>query len=331
MKKIKARAHSNIALVKYWGKRNVALNLPAVASISITLDSLFTETEVTIDQSISNDELILNGQQAVDKDLQRLSSFMDIVRSRAGSSLKALVTSTNNFPTSAGLASSASSFACLALAASKGLNLDLSNTQLSELARLGSGSAARSIFGGFVEMKLGEKADGSDAAAFQLKPQKYWDLTVLIAITSEEKKKTGSTDGMESSRLSSPYYQPWVESSVPDMEEMRIAIENKDFTKMADVSEFSCLKMHALALASNPGLLYWNGSTVNLIHKIRSLRASGIPVFFTIDAGPQLKAICPTEYTDSVNSLLQEEPGVKKIIESGIGPDAIVLEETSGN
>lgn len=331
MKKIKARAHSNIALVKYWGKRNIQLNLPAVASISITLDSLYTETEINIDESLKSDELILNGEKATEKDNKRLSTFLDIIRKKSGCDQKAYVNSINNFPTSAGLASSASSFACLALAACRAMDLNLSNNQLSEFARLGSGSAARSIFGGFVEMKLGEKGDGSDSFAFQLYPKDHWDLSVLIAITSEKKKKTGSTDGMESSRLSSPYYKAWVESSIGDMSGMRTAIQKKDFEKVADISEFSCLKMHALALASNPGLIYWNGTSVNLMHKIRALRDEGIPVFFTIDAGPQVKAVCPASHADIVKSALKEEPGVKKIIQTGIGGDAAILEETNGH
>ena len=328
MNKIKARAHSNIALVKYWGKRDIDLNLPAVASISITLDALYTETEISLDGAHPNDELILNGEIASDKDTKRLSTFLEIIRQKSNTKLKAVVKSFNNFPTSAGLASSASSFACLALAASKAMNLNLSNGELSELARIGSGSAARSIFGGFVEMKLGEKNGGSDSVAFQLHPKDYWDLTILIAVTSEKKKKTGSTDGMELSRKSSPYYKPWIESSYLDIDEMREAIKNKDFQKVAEVSEFSCLKMHALALSSKPGLLYWNGTTVNLIHKIRSLREKGIPVFFTIDAGPQVKAICATEYAEKVKSVLNEENNVKRVIETHIGGDAVILEDS---
>jgi len=329
MKKIKARACSNIALVKYWGKRNIELNLPAVASISITLDSLYTDTSVDFKKELTADQLILNGETASQKDTARLSGFLDLIRKKAGINDFAYVDSINNFPTSAGLASSASSFACLTLAASRAANLDLNNNELSEYARIGSGSAARSVFGGFVEMKLGQKDDGSDAIAYPLYPKEHWDLTVLIAITSEKKKKTGSTDGMESSRLTSPYYQSWIDSSQVDIDEMRQAITDKDFEKVADVSEFSCLKMHALALATNPGLIYWNGTTVNLMHKVRAMREEGIPVFFTIDAGPQLKAICPTEFAAKIETVLMEDTGVKRIIKTSLGGDAIILEESN--
>jgi len=247
MKKIIARAHSNIALVKYWGKRNIPLNLPAVASISITLDGLFTETSVQFNDANSSDSLLLNGENALEKDRARLSNFLDLIRFRSGIKKYASVESSNNFPTSAGLASSASSFACLALASTKAAEYSASKNELSELARLGSGSAARSIYGGFVEMDLGVMEDGSDSIAHQLHPADYWDLKVIIAITSEKKKKTGSTDGMESSRLTSPFYQPWIDSSPKDITEMRSAIAHKDFGKVSDISEFSCLKMHALA------------------------------------------------------------------------------------
>ncbi len=176
-------------------------------------------------------------------------------------------------------------------------------------------------------MRLGEKEDGSDSFAYQLYPPEHWDLRVLIAITSEEKKKTGSTDGMELSRTTSPYYQRWVDSSVNDMDEMRAAVEKRDFEAVADISEFSCLKMHALALASRPGVLYWNGTTVDLVHEIRMLRSEGCAVFFTIDAGPQVKAICTAPEASRVKERLQALPGVKRILESKLGPDAKVLEE----
>ncbi len=327
MKKVKAKAHSNIALVKYWGKRNIPLNLPAVASISITLDRLFTETLVMFDPELKKDTLVLNETLASEKDTKRMSQFLDLIRKKSNEKCGAYVESTNNFPTSAGLASSASSFACLALAASNAADLKLTKNELSELARLGSGSAARSIFGGFVEMDLGSKEDGSDATAHPLFAKEHWGLSVLIAITSEQKKKTGSTDGMESSRLTSPFYNSWIESSNNDINEMREAITNKDFEKVAEVSEFSCLKMHALALATNPGLIYWNGTTVETMHFIREMRENGTPVFFTIDAGPQVKAICPTKYAAEVKEKIKQIPGVIRVIETGLGGGAIIVEE----
>ncbi len=325
MQKISARAHSNIALIKYWGKKDVALNIPAVGSISIALAGLFTETAVQPSTELKTDSFILNDQPAPARDSQRLSLFLDRVRRMSGKHIFFEVESVNNFPTSAGLASSASGFAALALAATGAAGLELTPTELSRLARLGSGSAARSIFGGFVEMVAGSKDDGSDAVAHMLYPADYWDLSVLIAVTSEKQKKTGSTDGMELSRHTSPYYRAWVSSSAEDIQEMHACLATKDFEKLADLSEYSCLKMHALAMASRPGLLYWNGVTLSLMHAIRELRHSGIPVFFTVDAGPQVKAVCPTPYLSRVKDGLENIPGVTRTIESALGSAAQLI------
>ncbi len=321
---IKARAHSNIALVKYWGKKNIALNTPAVGSISLCLDALYTETGVLFDPELERDELILNGRPATDRERTRVSAFLDLIRRESGKKQAARVESVNNFPTAAGLASSASAFAALALAASRAAGMTLGGRALSILARRGSGSAARSLFGGFVEMHRGQREDGSDAYAEPLYPAGYWPLHVIIAITSEKQKKTGSTDGMELSRLTSPYYQAWVDSSEDDLAAMRAALAGRDFQKLAEVSEFSCLKMHALALASNPGLIYWSADTLELLHWVRSLREQGTPVFFTIDAGPQLKIICPPDYSAAIVEQLSGHPAVERTIVSGLGPDARV-------
>jgi len=325
--KITAKANSNIALIKYWGKRDVALNLPAVGSISMTLEGLETTTTVAFTSRLSRDEFYLNNQPAGEKETARLSRFLDIIRGQAGSSLKAVVHSENNFPTAAGLASSASGFAALALAATRALGLELTATQLSELARKGSGSAARSVFGGFVEMQHGNKADGSDAVARPVAAESFWDVRLLIAITTTEKKKTGSTDGMELSRLTSPYYSAWIENQEKDLQEMRRAILARDFQKVGELSEFSCLKMHALAMSANPGLIYWNGTTVNAMHLIRELRHSGLPVYFTIDAGPQLKALCLPEAAQQVQEALSALKGVQTCLQSRPGPGAAIIRE----
>ncbi len=328
--KTTARAHSNIALVKYWGKRDVHLNLPAVGSISITLDRLFTETTVEFEDGLEKDLLLLNGQEASVKETSRIGTFMDLVRQETAVNSFARIESHNNFPTSAGLASSASAFAALSLAATHAAGLNLPPLRLSELARKGSGSAARSIYGGFVEMAKGERADGSDSAAYQLVEKDYWDIRVLILITSEEEKKTGSTDGMTLSRQTSPYYDAWVRSSPADLDEMRHAVINKDFELLGDLSEFSCLKMHALALAGRPGIIYWNSTTLELMNRIRSLREDGLPVYFTIDAGPQVKALCLPEGMDAVKQALADIPGVIRIIETGLGDGARLTGDIEG-
>ncbi len=324
---ITARAHSNIALVKYWGKRDTALNLPAVGSISMTLDGLHTTTSVQADDSLQDDILILNDQTANRKETLRVSRFLNLIRAMAGSHRKLRVESRNNFPTAAGLASSASGFAALALAATRAFNLKLSSGELSALARQGSGSAARSVFGGFVEMRRGKKEDGSDAYAVQIADQQHWDLRLIIAITTLERKKTGSTEGMELSRQTSPYYKAWMESASSDIQEMRSAILTRDFQKLGELSEFSCLKMHALALSSNPGIIYWNGATVEAMHVVRELRRSGVPVYFTIDAGPQLKALCLPEASLKVQQALLSIPGIHECLETKPGDGVHLMEE----
>ena len=329
--KATAKAYSNIAFVKYWGKRDTRLNLPAVGSISLTLDALYTITSVQFDKNLSEDELILNGQIAGGKETERITGFLNIVRRMSGIKHFARVSSKNNFPTAAGLASSASAFAALALAAATAVDLPLSKKELSILARQGSGSAARSVFGGLVEMKRGSAENGRDAFALQLAPPDYWDLRLLIAVTSETKKPVGSTAGMRLSEQTSPYYRAWLDASENDLREMRRAIRRKDFEKVGELCEFSALKMHALALSSNPGLIYWNGATVEGMHTIRSLRQSGLPVWFTIDAGPQLKALCLPETATKVSEALQNVAGVQRVIECRPGPDALVLNDEASS
>jgi len=321
-----AIAHANIALVKYWGKRDEALNLPAVGSISMTLKELFTKTSVEFRDDLETDYLILNGKHANPKQEGRISKFLNILREKAGLQRFAEIASENNFPTGAGLASSASGFAALAVAAARSLELDLSPTQLSELARRGSGSAARSIFGGFVEMKMGEKADGSDAVAVQLYDETYWPLEMLIIITSAAEKEIGSTEGMNLTAETSPYYRNWTDSAPADLEAMREAIKRKDFQQLGEISEYSCFKMHGLALSARPGLLYWNELTVRLIHEIRSLRRKGLPAYVTIDAGPQVKVICLPQYSEQIRRELEQVKGIKKILKTSIGPGARIVE-----
>jgi diphosphomevalonate decarboxylase len=315
----KVRARSNIALVKYWGKADPALNTPAVGSISITLKGLWTDTSIRFDDELAADRLVLDGRERADQ-LARVSRCLDLVRALAGVAAKAEVVSTNNFPTGAGLASSASGFAALVGAAAAALELDCSAKSLSILARRGSGSAARSIFGGYVEMHKGQAPDGSDSFAEPLADAAAWPLTVLVAITATGEKAVGSGRGMTRSADSSPYYAAWVDSHPPDLDAARAAIAARDFARLAQVAEASCLKMHAAAMSAEPPLLYWNGATVDCLRRIRQLRDQGVPVFFTIDAGPQVKAVCLPEAEGAVRAALEVEPGVREIIATGLGP-----------
>jgi len=316
--KSRVRARANIALIKYWGKADPELNTPAVGSISITLDGLWSDTEVEFDESLAFDTLVLDGESRSDQ-LERVSRCLDLVRSLAGSEIKARVSSENNFPTGAGLASSASGFAALTTAAAQALGLDLSSRDLSILARQGSGSAARSIFGGFVEMHAGTAVDGRDSFAEPLLPSERWPLEVVIAITERREKDIGSRSGMQRSAATSPYYSTWVATSGNDIRVGREAILEQNFELLADVAEHSCLKMHAAAMANRPPLVYWNPATLACMRAVQYLRADGLPVFFTIDAGPQLKAVCEASARSAVVEALNNVAGVEDVIVSGLG------------
>jgi len=320
-----AQAQPNIALVKYWGKRDARLNLPATGSLSITLESLWTRTRVVVEDSLEADTLSFDGRPARAAQTERVRRLLDDLRGRAGSRACARVETTNSFPTGAGLASSASGFAALVVAATEAFGLALDGAELSRIARAGSGSAARSIFGGFVEMHRGMAPDGRDAHASPLLAAEAWPLEVVIAITSTGEKEVGSTEGMTCTALTSPYYDAWVAGSDVDIAAARDAVAARDFGALADVSEHSCLRMHALALSADPGIVYWNGATVEALRRVRELRRSGSAVFFTIDAGPQLKAVCQPADAQRVADALRDIPGVVKVLRSGLGAGARLI------
>ncbi len=267
-----AIAHPNIALIKYWGKSDVAQNIPAVGSISITLDGLTTTTRVSFDPDLSEDRFLLSGRE-VPAMARRVSGCLDRLRGTVGSDLHAVVESDNDFPTAAGLASSASGFAALVVAADAALGASLPPSDLAELSRQASGSAARSIFGGFVELELigGERP----AETRQILAAGEWPLKVVVAVTEAGPKKIGSTEGMLLTEKTSPYYRAWVESSPGDLAEARRAIDARDFEALAEISESSCLKMHAVMLSARPGLVYWNGTTVECLRRVQGASRRG--------------------------------------------------------
>lgn len=322
-----ARAHSNIALAKYWGKRDAALNIPAVGSISITLDALHTDTTVTFAEDLAHDELWLNGErQAADNPgLRRAGIVLDLVRQRAVTELHAVVNSVNNFPTGAGLASSASGFAALAVAACAAAGIEQSPRELSILARRGSASAGRSLFGGYAELHAGVDTNGSDSFAEPLMVGDEWPLSVVVAITDTNQKSISSTDGMAATSATSPFYRAWVESSETVLNDMRAAIVSHDLELVGELTEHSCLALHSLMFTTRPALIYWNAATMAAIHTVRELRAGGVPVYFTIDAGPQVKALCRPEDAAAVAHALSNLPGVHEARITGLGPDAHVM------
>ena len=326
---VTAQAQPNIALIKYWGKRDTALNIPATSSLSLTLATLWTRTSVTFDPKLRADSLRLNHAEHPAA-LARASACLNVLRQRAATGHYAQVETHNNFPTGAGLASSASGFAALVLAASSALGLQLDRRELSILARRGSGSAARSLFGGFVTLVSGERDDGLDAYAEPLLSAEQWPLHVVVAVTSTQAKSIGSSTGMELSRQTSPFYSAWVDGADDDLTIAHNAVLARDFPALAAISEFSCMKMHAVMLASQPALLYWNGATVECMHAIRTLRErDGLGVFFTVDAGPQVKAICLPEDAARVAAALANIRGVAEVLSSPLGEGAALIDPVS--
>lgn len=315
---VTATACANIALIKYWGKRSVAENLPAAGSLSLTLDALRTTTTVELVEGA--DRLTLDGDPVEGKPLARITRFVDLVRAATGRSESVQVTSKNAFPTAAGLASSASAFAALAVAAARAFGLEASSKELSILARKGSGSAARSIFGRFARM-----TDGDDAHAF---PLEGIDLTLgaAIAVAKAGPKAIGSTEGMERTRETSPYHAAWIDTVNRDLGPAEQALRAGDVDRLAQIVEGNCLAMHANAMAARPGILYFRPATLWAIEEVRQLRAGGTPVFFTIDAGPHVVAFAPLEHLEAVATRLAGHPDVAEVITSGPGEGARVVE-----
>lgn len=319
-----ARAYANFALVKYWGKRDRALNLPDVGSISITLDALHTTTRVHVEDGLESDRLTLNGQPD-DVAARRARDLLDRIRLETGMDEFCRIESTNNFPTGAGLASSASGFAALVTAAVEVMAPGVGLSKRSEWARMGSGSAARSIFGGFVEMHKGVRADGADSIAEPILNGEAWPLEVVIAISQRGKKAVGSTEGMLRTATTSPFYRAWVEHQPADLDQARTAIRQRDFEALTAVSEGSALAMHGLAMSARPGLLYFNATTMACLHRVIELRSDGVSVFFTVDAGPQVKAVCLPGASRDVAEALSAVEGVTEVLTSTLGPAAHVV------
>lgn len=317
-----ALAHPNIAFIKYWGNRDNALRLPVNGSISMNLGGLFTRTTVSFQPSLPFDELIINGHSVVGKGLERVSYILDLVREKAGIKMNAEVMSENNFPSGAGIASSAAAFAALALSASKTAGLNLSEPELSVLARRGSGSASRSIPAGFVEWQMG--TDGEDSYAFSIAPADHWNLVDCVAIVSSAHKKTGSTEG-HAIAGTSPLQNARVADAPRRLDRCRNAILKKDFEAFANIIEHDSDMMHAVMMTSNPPLMYWQAATVEIFHHVREWRASGLPAGYTVDAGANVHVLCLGEYAKEVEKRLRELPGVSDVLVAGVGGAAKVV------
>ena len=318
-----ARANVNLALVKYWGKRDPLLNLPATGSISLTLEGLAVEARVAFGDAEA-DRLDIDGEPAVGDEAARLGRFMDLVRTEAGRRERVAVATRSTVPRGIGLASSAAAFAALALAGSRAAGLRLEAPALSALARRGSGSAARSIFGGFAEWRRGERADGRDSIAEPLAAPEHWDLRVVVAVTDPSRKPVSSRDGMARA-AASPFYPAWVAAAEADLATARDAIRARDLEGLGLLAESNAFRMHATGLGARPPLLYWRGATLECVHRVWALRADGVPAFFTIDAGPQVKVLCEPASAARVAEALASVPGVERVLTCVPGRGAEVL------
>jgi diphosphomevalonate decarboxylase len=320
-----ALAHPNIAFIKYWGNRDDDKRLPANGSISMNLDGLFTRTTVTWDETglTGSDTLTLNGTSVTGKGLERVSAFLDLIRGLAGFDLRAWVVSENNFPSGAGIASSASAFAALALAASRAAGLDLEPAVLSRLARRGSGSACRSIPGGFVEWTAG--ASDEDSYAVSIAPPEHWSLVDVIAIVSSAHKPTGSSEG-HALAGTSPLQAARVQDAPRRLSICREAILKRDFAALADIVELDSTLMHAVMMTSTPPLFYWQPGTLTVMQAVRAARASGLPVCCTIDAGPNVHVICEKAAAQETVKLVGSLRGVREVRAAQVGGPARLVE-----
>lgn len=308
-----ASAHANVALVKYFGKRDTVLNLPAAPSVSITLKPLNTVTRLGFADGDA-DVVLVQNELADEKVAHRISEYLKLFKKMSGIASAVCVHTENNFPTAAGLASSASGFAALAAGAAALYDLRFTESELSALARRGSGSAARSVCGGYVIWKKGERSDGSDSHAQCIAPPEHWDLRVLVGVTTTGPKAVGSTQAMEQTRTTSPYYGAWIDRTHEAAREAVDAIEKRDFEKLGDVTEQSALGMHAAMMAAQPPIVFLKGTTLEVFHLTRQLRKNGVGAYFTCDAGPQPKILCQAQDAAEIEAQLRGFPGILDVI-----------------
>jgi diphosphomevalonate decarboxylase len=314
-----ARSHSNIAFIKYWGNRDDALRIPSNGSLSMNLAGLDTLTTVRFRPDLPADRFALNGEARSGPALERVSRHLDLFRALAGSDLRAEVVSENNFPAGAGIASSASAFSALTLAASAALGLMLDERALTRLARRGSGSAARSVPGGFVELYAGEDDDA--AYAESIAPPDHWPLVDLVAVVSHAHKQVGSSGGHPLAETS-PLQPARVADAPRRLDLCRAAIRDRDFAALAAVAEHDTLLMHAVMMTSHPALIYWQPPTLAVIDAVRRFREDGVPAFFTIDAGPNVHVITPQPHAGHLRGALAGIGGVQTVLSAPPGGPA---------
>ncbi|WP_085055653.1 diphosphomevalonate decarboxylase [Staphylococcus haemolyticus] len=320
----KARAHTNIALIKYWGKADEALIIPMNNSLSVTLDRFYTETRVTFDETLTEDQLILNGEAVNAKESAKIQRYMEMIRKEAGISEHALIESENFVPTAAGLASSASAYAALAGACNEALQLGLSDKDLSRLARRGSGSASRSIYGGFAEWEKGNDDESSFAHRVEADGWEN-ELAMVFVVINNKSKKVSSRSGMSLTRDTSRFYQYWLDNVEPDLKEIKEAIAQKDFKRMGEVIEANGLRMHATNLGAQPPFTYLVPESYDAMRIVHECREAGLPCYFTMDAGPNVKVLIEKKNQQAIVDKFLQEFDQSQIITSDITQSGVEI------
>jgi len=316
-----ARAAPNFALVKYWGKADDEAMIPAVPSLSITLDG--PEIEVVVEPASSGaDAVLLDGDPVPEAWRARTQRFLDLVRARSEQAERASVSARGGPPPAAGLASSAAYFAALAQAASRAFGLALDPGSVSDLARMGSVSAARSVPGGFVILDPADAEHGR-LAAHTIFPPRHMGLAVVAAVVDPSTKQVGSSEGMRLTRDTSPYYDAWTACAREDLDRARDALAAGDLDGLGRIAETNCLRMHASAMAADPPVVYLAPATLAALERVRTLRRDGLRCFFTVDAGPQVKVVCREEDVESVRDGMQEVAGVQDVLVQRPGPGSL--------
>ncbi|WP_067535422.1 diphosphomevalonate decarboxylase [Nocardia crassostreae] len=326
---VTATAYPNIALIKYWGKRDEALHLPVTSSLSLTLDIFPTVTTVAVADDLTGDEVRFASEDAADAPAPppfsaKVTEFLDLVRVLAGDGRYARVRTGNAGPTAAGLASSASGFAALAVAAAGAYGLELDRRALSRLARRGSGSAARSLYGGFVQWHRGEGEGAAADLSSYAEPiaAPGLDPALVVALVDAREKAIGSRAAMRSTVDTSPFYQPWVESSAQDLRDMHTALAAGDLAAVGEVAERNALGMHATMLGARPAVRYFSPGSMRVLDRVLALRAAGVAAYATMDAGPNVKVLCDRRDNAAVAAALSET-GVGRVLVATPGPGAI--------
>ncbi len=309
-----ARSHPNIALIKYWGKRDTKLNLPAVPSLSLTLSQFHTTTSVT--WGSNKDLFCLNNIEQSNTQSEKVFQFLDLLTPNRP---PCTVVSENNFPTAAGLASSASAFSALAMAASVAADLQLSTTALSVLARQGSGSASRSLWEGWVEWKMGKKLDGTDSHGIPIAPRDHWDVRMVMAVISSQQKPISSRAAMLQTQSTSPMYDAWCNTAQTDVDIAKKAIMEKNLERLGRQMEHSTLKMFSTMFTTQPSVRYWKPQTLAVVEAVEQLRNAGIPCWYTMDAGPNVKILCHAKDAKQIASAIRPIVENHYILEPGHG------------